>query len=332
MNPCPANPSLQPEARALLSRLAALEGKGILTGQHTQTREQAELRVIERETGKLPAVCGFELLAYSPNIRLEDADEACVTEVENNRDTLPLALAWGRRGGIVTFTWHWFSPLGGRDKSFYTRNTDFDPRLALQEGTAEHAAFVSDMDHMAGLLRPFCEEHIPVLWRPFHEAEGDWFWWGSKGPDTARELYRFMFRRYTAHHHLDNLIWVWNSPRPEGYVGDAYCDILSRDQYPPPHAHGAFRDRQDELRAITPADKGLAIAETGVIPDPEALRREKAAWLWYMTWSGGFVLTENHNSFDALRRLYHSDYAITLDRLPARFAQDCGAEGGPLSM
>ena len=319
MDAKPANPNLQPEALGLLSWLAGMEGKGILTGQHTQTREQEELQLIMRETGKLPAVCGFELLSYSPNIRLEGATEACAVEVARNRDTLPLAMAWGKRGGIVAFTWHWFSPTGGWDKSFYARNTDFDPVLALREDTAEHQAFLHDLDHMAQLLRPFCDAHIPVLWRPFHEAEGGWFWWGSRGPETARELYRFMFRHYTACHRLDNLIWVWNSPLPEGYVGDDCCDILSRDQYPPPHAHGAFRDRFDELKKITPARKGLALAETGVIPDPDALIREEAAWLWYMTWSGGFALTEEHNSFDALRRLYHHPYAVTLDRLPSRF-------------
>ncbi len=313
----PVNPNLQPEARHLLEYLAAIEGKAILTGQHTQTRPQEELEVILRKTGKLPAICGFELLAYSPNIHLDEASEACVTEVMNNRDTLELAMAWGKNGGVVTFTWHWFSPLGGHDKSFYTANTDYDPTLALQDGTPENKAFLHDLDHMSSLLQPFCDAHIPILWRPFHESEGEWFWWGRKGMAVARELYRFMFRRYTAHHHLNNLIWVWNNPRPEGYVGDEYCDIISRDQYPSAHAHGAFRDRYDELKAITAADKGAAIAETGVIPDADALVAEKSPWLWYMTWSGGFALTEDYNSFDALRRLYHHDYAITLDRLQA---------------
>ncbi len=314
----PVNPELQREARGLMAYLAALEGKGILTGQHTQTREQEELRVIERETGRLPALCGFELLSCSGNIRREGASEACLEEVERNRETLPLAMEWGRRGGIVTFTWHWFSPVGGWDKSFYARNTDFDPDLALREGTEEHRAFVEDMDRMAERLRPFCDAHIPVLWRPFHEAEGDWFWWGRRGPETARALYRFMFRRYTSVHHLNNLIWVWNSPLPEGYVGDDFCDILSRDQYPPPHAHGAFRDKYDSLRTLT-ADKGLAIAETGILPDPAALEREQVPWLWFMTWSGRFVLTEEQNRFDALRKMYLHPYAVTLDRLPARF-------------
>ena len=51
----PVNPNLQPEARRLLAYLAAIEGKAILTGQHPLTREQEELAVILRETGKLPA-------------------------------------------------------------------------------------------------------------------------------------------------------------------------------------------------------------------------------------------------------------------------------------
>lgn len=312
----PCNPNAQQEVHSLLAYLGSIEGKGILTGQHTQTRSQEELALILRETGKLPAVCGFELLAYSPNIHLEGASEPCVTEVEDNQGTLELAMEWAQRGGILTFTWHWFSPLGGHDKSFYAQNTDFDAKAALLEGTPEHAAFLHDLDHMAALLTPFCDAHIPILWRPFHESEGNWFWWGAKGMTVARDLYRFMFRYYTQHHHLDNLIWVWNNPRPEGYVGDEYCDIISRDQYPPAHTHGAFRDRYDELKAITTADKGAAIAETGVIPDGDALQQEYAPWLWYMTWSKDFTLTEQHNSFDALRRLYHHDYAITLDKLP----------------
>lgn len=312
----PVNPNAQPEVKKLLEYLNSIEGKAILTGQHTQTVKQEELLLIQKETGKLPAVCGFELLSYSPNINLEGASEACITEVVENRDTLKIAMDWANKGGILTFTWHWFSPIGGSDKSFYTEHTDFDASLALKEGTVENKAFVNDLDVMAELLKPFCEKHIPILWRPFHESEGGWFWWGAKGMDVARELFRFMFKYYTEHHHLDNLIWVWNNPKPEGYVGDEYCDIISRDQYPEPHKHGSFNDRYEELKFITKMNKGAAIAETGVIPDGEALQQDKTPWLWYMTWSKDFCLTENHNSFDALRKLYSCENAITLDKLP----------------
>ena len=75
-----------------------------------------EVAYIETVTGKSPKLCGFELLAYSPNIRMEDASEACRIEVEENRNTMDTALRWANEtGGIVTLTFHWFSPLGGHD-------------------------------------------------------------------------------------------------------------------------------------------------------------------------------------------------------------------------
>ncbi|MGN0483978.1 MAG: glycosyl hydrolase [Lachnospiraceae bacterium] len=312
----PVDPNAIKEVRDVMTYLASIEGKGILTGQHTQTMEQEELQKIQEVTGKLPALCGFELLAYSPNIRLETADEACVTEVERNRGTLKKAWEWAKKGGLLTFTWHWFSPIGGRDKSFYSEKTDYDPEEALKEGTPEYLAFCKDLDVMAALLKPFCDKHVPILWRPFHESEGDWFWWGRKGPKVAKELYRFMFQYFTQKHALHNLIWVWNCPLEEGYVGDAYCDIVSRDLYPPAHAHGAFREEYGELGKLSKQKKGIALAETGIIPDADALQEMHTPWLWYMAWSGEFTLTEKFNSYEALTRLYQHAYAITLDRLP----------------
>lgn len=311
----PVNKNAQKEVCQVMEFFSKIEGKGILTGQHTQTREQAELETIFRETGNYPAICGFELLAYSPNILLEGASPECISEVENNRNTLQLAMDWAEKGGLITFTWHWFSPLGGHDKSFYSKNTDFNAKLALEDGSKENIAFKKDLDHMAALLQAFCDKHIPILWRPFHESEGEWFWWGAQGLETAKKLYQFMFRYYTEYYHLDNLIWVWNNPKIEGYVGDDYCDIISLDQYPQAHIHTSFSEKYNQLKAITKADKGTAIAESGIIPDGDALKADKIPWLWYMTWSNDFALTENFNSFEALRKLYQSDYAITLEKL-----------------
>ena len=59
------------------------------------------------------------------------------------------------------------------------------------------------MDMMAGLLRPFCDRRILILWSLFHEGEGDWFWWGAKGKDTLKKLWRIMYERYTNVHKLN---------------------------------------------------------------------------------------------------------------------------------
>ncbi|MED9905184.1 MAG: glycosyl hydrolase [Lachnospiraceae bacterium] len=311
----PVNLHATENAKKLLKYLSEIGGQRIITGQHTKTVAMEEIAEIKRLTGKTPALRGFELLAYSPNIRYETADEECLKEVAENKNTLEEALAFGKTGGIVTFTWHWFSPLGGRDKSFYAENTDFDATLVLQEGTAEREAFFHDLDRIAELLKPFLAEDIPILWRPFHEAEGNWFWWGVKGPAVAAQLYRLQFDYFVNKYHLDNLLWVWNSPLPEGYPGDDVVDVISRDVYMPAGTATDYRKEYKELTAITAAKKPVALAEIGILPDMDLLQESRVPWCYYMTWCGEFVLTEKYNSRAALKQLYDSDYAVTFERL-----------------
>lgn len=311
----PVNKNASKEAIALLNYLKSIEGKGVIVGQHTQTLEQIELWYQQRVTGKLPALCGFELLSYSPNINYDECDKAALKEINENKDTLKRAFEWAEKGGIITFTWHWFSPIGGRDKSFFSKNTDFDAERALQEGTEENKAFYNDMKQMSNILSEFCEKGIPILWRPFHEAEGNWFWWGAKGMDVSRRLYRAMYRFYTEECGLNNLIWVWNNPKPEGYVGDEYCDIVTRDLYPPEHQHTSLAKEYDEICDVT-NEKPFAIGEIGTIPSIDDMCKEGVNWLWFMTWSFDFGASEKFTTNEVFNSQFNHPYAITLDKLP----------------
>ncbi|MBR3764252.1 MAG: beta-mannosidase [Clostridia bacterium] len=312
----PCNPHALPCVHRMMAYLADLSGHGILTGQHTKTRGLEDLHYIRRLTGKEPALLGFELLSYSPNINYRDTDDECMEEVAGNYGTLRQAWEWAAAGGVITFTWHWFSPLGGRSKAFFTQNTDFDIQRAITPGTPENKALLSDMDVMAGLLRPFCDAGIPILWRPLHEADGTWFWWGAKGAEPVKALWRMMYERFTNLHGLNNLIWVWNAPKKEFYPGDDVVDIISRDIYPPEHLHAAHTDKLDELRQITPARKIALIGEIGSLPDISALAQEKAEWVSYMTWCDDFCMSERWTSNDVLRAMYSHPWAITKDQLP----------------
>ena len=298
------------EAKRLMDFFARIEGKHILTGQHTQTNSMEELSHIKAVTGDEPALLGFELLSYSPNIRDMKADSDCETEVIENRGTIERAYEWGLSGGIVTLTWHWFSPMYGTGKAFYAKNTEFDAERVLVQGTKERDAFVSDLDFMAELLSGFFVRKIPVLWRPFHESDGDWFWWGAKGPRVAKGLYHLMFEHFSSKKELSNLIWVWNSRLPEGYVGDDCCDLISCDTYPGKHIISDFSDEYEGLKKLTNGDKGVALAETGVYPDIEKLSEGTVPWLYYMMWSKEFALTEEYNYLDDLRKVYSSPYSL----------------------
>lgn len=315
----PCNPNAQEGVKNVMKYLSDITYHKVVTGQHTQSMGQEELHHIRKITGKQPALLGFELLSYSPNINYLDTDEACMTEVLENYGTLKRAWEWAGAKGLITFTWHWFSPLGGRSKSFFSENTDFDASKAVVEGTAENRAFLSDLDTMAGILRPFCEKQIPILWRPFHEGDGGWFWWGAQGADTVKKLYRIMQERYTNLHKLNNLIWVWNAPGVEYYPGDDVVDIISRDMYPTAHCHTSRKEEYDELVKITDQKKIVLIGEIGSLPSLSAIVEEGAGWASYMTWSHEFCLEEEFSSYEVLRETYNSPYAVTKEELPVLY-------------
>lgn len=308
-----SNPNACASAKRLLNYLSETAGKAIITGQHTQTKPMEEIDYIRDNTGKEPLLRGFELLAYSPNINYDDASQECLTEVYENRETVETALDWARKtNGIVTLTFHWFSPLGGHDKSFYSKNTDFDAEKVLIENTHERVVFYHDMDVIAHELRKFQKADIPVLWRPFHEAEGDWFWWGAKGPVIASKLYCMMYEYYTNILHLDNLIWVWNCPVKEAYPGDEYVDIVSVDVYLTSYEKTDYHIQYEQLIKETSPNKTAALAEVGYIPDINILEQSHIPWAYYMTWSKEFCIGEQYNSLDNLKSMYDSGYSLCM--------------------
>lgn len=307
-----ANKHISHSAQNLLDYLSEIAGKKIVTGQHTQTNPMEEIDYIYEQTGKCPALRGFELLGYSPNINYNDASAECLTEVYENQNTLDTALEWAKKtNGIVTFTFHWFSPVGGRDKSFYTEHTDFDAEKVLIPGTRERDAFYHDMDFIAKELRRFQLEDIPVLWRPFHESEGTWFWWGAKGPAVAAKLYRLMFDYYTNVLNINNLIWVWNCPTKGVYPGDDFVDIVSMDIYLPEYTATDYSEEYTKLVEATSPNKVAALTEVGYIPDIHLLEKSHTPWAYYMTWSEEFCIGEKFNSNENLKAMYDSQYAVT---------------------
>lgn len=309
----PVNKNATKKAAELLKYLADTAGNGILTGQHTQTNPMEEYNLIHQYTSCYPKVVGFELLSYSPNINYNDASEECLTEVYENKDTLSTALRIAKTtDSILVFCFHWFSPLGGRDKSFYSKNTDFDAEKVLIKDSDEQKAFYSDLEKIAKELEVFKEQDIPILWRPFHEVEGTWFWWGNKGGRVAREMYIMMFDLFVNVYHLDNLLWVWSSPTSESYPGDKYVDVIGWDIYLPEKDYTDYSSHYEKLIQNTTKNKVPALTEVGYIPDIEKLSKSRVPWAYYMTWSKEFCLEEGYNTFQDLQKAYDNPYSIKL--------------------
>ncbi|QFZ21642.1 glycosyl hydrolase [Saccharothrix syringae] len=304
------DPAATREAKGLMRYLARNHGVKTLSGQ----QDQASIDWVEQNAGKAPAVGGYDLMDYSPS-RVERGTVG--RDVDH-------ALAWDARGGVVTLAWHWNAPSGlvdqpGKEwwRGFYTDATTFDLAAALADPTStDYKLLIRDVDAIAVQLKRLADAKVPVLWRPLHEAEGGWFWWGAKGPGPAKQLYRLLHDRLVGHHGLHNLIWVWNSVAPEWYPGDDVVDVVSTDSYPPVGDHGPVIGPYERLVALGGDRKLVALGEVGSIPDPDLVRAYQARWGWFVTWSGSFVQDGVTNPLDFVRRVYHHDDVVTLDELP----------------
>jgi mannan endo-1,4-beta-mannosidase len=156
------NPNASSECRALMSYFKDIYGKKIITGQHTAAANGPEIEHIKRLTGKKPALRGFDLLSYSLKTETEKPSDHKIIEINENRGSVEKAIEWNKKHkGIVTFCWHWYSPTGGKDKTFYTENTDFDLNKALIPGTEEHTSLLADMDEIAMHLKQLRDENVP---------------------------------------------------------------------------------------------------------------------------------------------------------------------------
>jgi mannan endo-1,4-beta-mannosidase len=171
-------------------------------------------------------------------------------------------------------------------KGFYTNATTFDVAKALANPKSEdYRLILRDIDAIALELKKYQRAKVPVLWRPLHEAEGGWFWWGAKGPKPCLELWQLLRTRLEGRHRLDNLIWVWNSADPAWYPGDRAVDIMSVDQYPSDR-RDALSGIWDELLARFDGKKMLALAEFPGAPDVERMHRFGVRWSYFVSWTG----------------------------------------------
>ncbi|MGC3956742.1 MAG: glycosyl hydrolase [Verrucomicrobiota bacterium] len=305
-------PNASPEAQALLTYLHDIHGKKMLSGQQRGWRGTNELGFelehIQKHTGKLPAILGLEAAGLMGGRGQAGSGPSVVAKQ---------AMDWySHRNGIVTFCWHWNAPVGKH--AFYTKDTDFDVARAVTPGTPEYAGVLHDLDAIAEQLKLLQAAQVPVLWRPLHEANGRWFWWGAAGPEACVKLWRLMFERFTAHHGLTNLVWVFspgaNLDLAAWYPGDAYVDIIGQDHYPLDGNHGAAKDIYDELLALGGGAKLVGMSENGPIPDPTLVATDKVKWLFFVTWNGE-ELTK-YNSPAQLKEFYNHPWVENLSDVP----------------
>lgn len=332
-----------PETQLLMNYLTEVYGNHIISGQQeiygggNDGNTELEFDWIHNLTGKYPAIRGFDFMNYNPLYGWEDGTTDRMIDWVNNRN------------GIATASWHINVPrnfttyqLGDhvdwKEATYKPTETNFNTAKAVIPGTKEYQYVMSTIEDLAEQLLILQDNNVPVLFRPYHEAEGNgglngegaWFWWASAGADVYKQLWDLLYTELTETYGLHNLIWTYNSyvynTSPAWYPGDDQVDIVGYDKY------NTIYNRNDGLSGVPNEDaitsifyqlvdltngkKMVAMTENDTVPSVQNLTEEKSGWLYFCPWYGEHLMSSAFNYPATLKTLYQSDYVITLDELP----------------
>ncbi|MEK4056987.1 glycosyl hydrolase [Paenibacillus sp. FSL F4-0087] len=332
-----------PETQLLMNYLTEVYGNHIISGQQeiygggNDGDTELEFDWIHNLTGKYPAIRGFDFMNYNPLYGWEDGTTDRMIDWVNNRE------------GIATASWHINVPrnfttyqLGDqvdwKEATYKPTETNFNTANAVIPGTKEYQYVMSTIDDLAEQLLILQDNNVPILFRPYHEAEGNgglngegaWFWWASAGADVYKQLWDMLYTELTETYGLHNLIWTYNSyvynTSPAWYPGDDQVDIVGYDKY------NTIYNRNDGLSGVpnedaitsifyqlvdlTDGKKMVAMTENDTVPSVQNLTEEKSGWLYFCPWYGEHLMSSAFNYPATLKTLYQSDYVITLDELP----------------
>jgi mannan endo-1,4-beta-mannosidase len=333
--PVPVTPNASPEARALLKFIYGLSGQHMLTGQHNfpNTKDASTLSAA-RAYGKVPAIFGQDFgFAAAGDKDAVAARPDIIAEVKRQFD----------QGSIITLCWHAVPPTADEPVTFRPRRgetatnllasvqgrlTDQQWNDVITPGTELNKKWCAQVDVIAGFLKQLQAAHIPVLWRPYHEMNGDWFWWGGRlGTNGTKVLYRQIFDRLVYHHKLNNLIWIWSVDRParadrqfaDYNPGTNYFDVAALDVYGSDFQQAYYNDL-----LVQAAGKPITLAEVGP-PPTLAVLAQQPRWTWWMSWAGDV------RKSDAVQALFNDprSYSLSDPEFIKAFAPTRAAYGLP---
>jgi len=234
----PSDPKATKETINLYRNLKKIAGTGFLFGHQDDLAYGVGWKYengrsdIHDVVNDYPALYGWELG------RIEIDKPANLDGVPFDKMKVFIEKAYNR-GGVITISWHLNNPLTGKSA--------WDPApgtvAAVLPGGEKHELFKSWLDKVAVFfesLRGKNGELIPVIFRPFHELNGSWFWWGGRNtsPQDMINLYRFTVTYLRDVKNIHHLLYAYNTDRfatreeyLERYPGDEYADVVGFDIY-----------------------------------------------------------------------------------------------------
>ncbi len=259
------------KTKNLYANLQVIAGKGILFGHQDDLAygigwwDEPGRSDVKEVSGSYPALYGWEISRLGQEVSIDSVNfermKSWIKEVY-------------KRGGVNTISWHMDNPATGGN------SWDNTPAVAtIIPGGEKHEFYKQKLDVFADFLNDLKVGFgikIPIIYRPFHEHTGSWFWWG-KGNCTAEEykaLWQFTVKYLRDEKNIHHLLYSYSTDQfdskeqyLEFYPGDEYVDIIAFDDY---HSVNNLNDREKlKFRLKTVVElaesngKIAALSETG---------------------------------------------------------------------
>lgn len=285
------DPGANDAAKCLAARLDRWRAAGLMgVGQQLNVSSSDFLAPLDALAPQRVNVVGFDLweLAKTGNYEFPFLDRAVA-------DLSALA----QDGAVLSVSWHADNPhTGGNyaDRGWHDLSALLDPL------SSEYTRFWSDYADKLELLRKFQDNGVAVVFRPFHEANGSWFWWGHADPATYKKVWAEMQRR-AQQADVHNIVWAysfaaktWSGIAAPETLVPAKVDLAGLDSYDPEASAADAKDRVDVTGYAAVAKKVRRMAFTEVGPErsadgawnPAVLTRTARSLstkpLWSMLW------------------------------------------------
>ena len=233
------SPAMSELTQQLNDKLLNVKGQGVFFGMHDATgygvgwNNDNDRSDIESVTGDYPAFAGWGA----------DYSVAQIARGEGFEDARYKMKLFHDMGGFNTIEWHAQNPYGG-DYS-WGNHPDQTKNVveAILPGGEKHQEFLIQLDHLAAFFNTLIDDDgkkIPIIFRPWHEHTGGWFWWGKGNCSEAQyiQLWQFTVNYLFDEKGVNNLLYAYSPDKIDsreeylyGYPGDEFIDVLGLDNY-----------------------------------------------------------------------------------------------------
>jgi mannan endo-1,4-beta-mannosidase len=343
------DPKATPETKSLFRNLHTLSQKHILFGHQHATEYghgwygDENRSDVKSVTGSHPAVIGIDFSGLSalPEDIIERNKKGLKKIIEDTYN----------RGGVITVAWHFMNPVSGG--GFYWVDTVSKPAVRyIIPGGQAHNQYKKILETIAGLVNS-CRgkdgKLVPMIFRPFHEFDGDWFWWGRKHStvDEFKSLWKFTVQYLRDSLQVHNFLYAFSPDNRfnseaeflERYPGNEWVDMVGMDNYGDFGRDGRYNLEAgyQKLKIVSDLAKKwgklAAFTETGLesIADADwftksllpTLRRSNLQLSYVLVWRNDtrspthyYAPFPGHKSVPDFMKFYEDEYTLFETDLP----------------